>query len=226
MDIKQFVKEYTKKKQLYDKKTHRNTKKFEFILLSISAILAISGAIFSFINNTVSFYIYLALVAYYVIISATIIIRCKKLSDKIQQTSKEKKIYLQNVIINLLYEKEIDTNKIENLGLVLSTFDCYIGDLKNPFNLFLQGLNSIFSPLALACIQVGFQENTIANNSLLLILMIFIIISSICIAFSPLFYAIENKNRFVAVEIREYLLDYILKVDCKNSRKPIKNHWK
>lgn len=47
MDIKQFAKEYTKKKQLYDKKTHRNTQKIEFFLLSISAILAISGAIFS-----------------------------------------------------------------------------------------------------------------------------------------------------------------------------------
>ena len=150
----------------------------------------------------------------------------KKLSDKIQQTSKEKKIYLQNVIINLLYEKGIDTKKNKSLDLVLSTFDYYIGDLKNPLNLFLQGLNSIFFPLALACIQAGFQENTIANNSLLLVLMIFTIISSICIAFFSVFYAIENKNRFVAVEIRDYLLDYILKVDYKNSKKRIKNHWK
>lgn len=226
MDIKQFAKEYTKKKQLYDKKTHRNTQKIEFFLLSISAILAISGAIFSFINHTVSFYIYLALVAYYVVFSITIVIHCKKLSDKIQQTSKEKKIYLQNVIINLLYEKGIDTKKNKSLDLVLSTFDYYIGDLKNPLNLFLQGLNSIFFPLALACIQAGFQENTIANNSLLLVLMIFTIISSICIAFFSVFYAIENKNRFVAVEIRDYLLDYILKVDYKNSKKRIKNHWK
>ena len=226
MDIKQFAKEYTKKKQLYDKKTHRNTQKIEFFLLSISAILAISGAIFSFINHTVSFYIYLALVAYYVIFSITIVIHCKKLSDKIQQTSKEKKIYLQNVIINLLYEKGIDTKKNKSLDLVLSTFDYYIGDLKNPLNLFLQGLNSIFFPPALACIQAGFQENTIANNSLLLVLMIFTIISSICIAFFSVFYAIENNNRFVAVEIRDYLLDYILKVDYKNSKKRIKNHWK
>jgi hypothetical protein len=56
--------------------------------------------------------------------------------------------------------------------------------------------------------------------------MIFTIISSICIAFFSVFYAIENKNRFVAVEIRDYLLDYILKVDYKNSKKRIKNHWK
>ena len=113
-----------------------------------------------------------------------------------------------------------------SIDLVLSTFDYYIGDLKNPLNLFLQGLNSIFFPLALACIQAGFQENTIANNSLLLVLMIFTIISSICIAFFSVFYAIENNNRFVAVEIRDYLLDYILKVDYKNSKKRIKNHWK
>ena len=126
--------------------------------MSISAILAISGAIFSFINHTVSFYIYLALVAYYVIFSITIVIHCKKLSDKIQQTSKEKKIYLQNVIINLLYEKGIDTKKNKSLDLVLSTFDYYIGDLKNPLNLFLQGLNSIFFPLALACIQLDFKK--------------------------------------------------------------------
>lgn len=135
----------TQKRNNYmTKKTHRNTQKIEFFLLSISAILAISGAIFSFINHTVSFYIYLALVAYYVIFSITIVIHCKKLSDKIQQTSKEKKIYLQNVIINLLYEKGIDTKKNKSLDLVLSTFDYYIGDLKNPLNLFLQGLNSIF----------------------------------------------------------------------------------
>ena len=127
---------------------------------------------------------------------------------------------------DLLYEKGIDTKKNKSLDLVLSTFDYYIGDLKNPLNLFLQGLNSIFFPLALACIQAGFQENTIANNSLLLVLMIFTIISSICIAFFSVFYAIENKNRFVAVEIRDYLLDYILKVDYKNSKKRIKNHWK
>jgi hypothetical protein len=56
--------------------------------------------------------------------------------------------------------------------------------------------------------------------------MIFTIISSICIAFFSVFYAIENNNRFVAVEIRDYLLDYILKVDYKNSKKRIKNHWK
>lgn len=226
MDINQFAKEYTKKKHLYDKKTHRNTKKFEFFLLSISAILAISGAIFSFINRTVSFYIYLALVVYYVIFYVTIVIYCKKHSDKIQQTSKEKKIYLQNLIINLLSEKGIDTNSVKSLNLVSSTFDHYIGDLKNPLYIFLQGLNSIFFPLALACIQAGFQENTIANNSLLYILIIFTIISSICIAFSSPIYAIENKNKFVALEIHDYLLDYILEFDCKNSRKHIINHWK
>jgi hypothetical protein len=30
MDIKQFAKEYTKKKQLYDKKTHRKSGVFQF----------------------------------------------------------------------------------------------------------------------------------------------------------------------------------------------------
>lgn len=91
MDIKQFAKEYTKKKQLYDKKTHRNTQKIEFFLLSISAILAISGAIFSFINHTVSFYIYLALVAYYVIFSITIVIHCKNFQIKYNKQAKRKK---------------------------------------------------------------------------------------------------------------------------------------
>lgn len=141
----------TQKRNNYMTKKHTAIpKKNEFFLLSISAILAISGAIFSFINHTVSFYIYLALVAYYVIFSITIVIHCKKLSDKIQQTSKEKKIYLQNVIINLLYEKGIDTKKNKSLDLVLSTFDYYIGDLKNPLNLFLQGLNSFFP----SCVSV------------------------------------------------------------------------
>ena len=107
----------TQKRNNYMTKKHTAIpEKIEFFLLSISAILAISGAIFSFINHTVSFYIYLALVAYYVIFSITIVIHCKKLSDKIQQTSKEKKIYLQNVIINLLYEKGKDPDSGVNTG--------------------------------------------------------------------------------------------------------------
>lgn len=66
MDIKQFAKN-TQKRNNYMTKNTPQYPKIEFFLLSISAILAISGAIFSFINHTVSFYIYLALVAYYVI---------------------------------------------------------------------------------------------------------------------------------------------------------------
>lgn len=221
MNIKEITKEFSRKMKEYDRKTRRKFKVIDIIAILLMLLFVVTSQVAILYENVIW------AVASYVLFMLSFIIVIiyynyydKHHREEIEKRVKERKHNCCSIVLEILGKEGIDTLNLENLHLVIERMQRYTSDLKNPFSIAWDGVRSFLFPVIISFLTLLFPNSSSENDINYRLIFAFVaVIILLLIAVSPTVYRSVNKNKFIALDIIEYLYEYIFaKNHCKKQQ--------